>query len=546
MGLRILTISDIHYKPEYDDDMQVQLYFKSFAEKVKELHAVTPLDVLVISGDLAFSGRGDEYQALAAKLAGMELGLPIHAIVGNHDVNWTNLKAAIGNKDLENLFKIGEETIMNEVKSKHSKYRDVFDNFRVNFLADINRGIDTSGFEYKFCNKTYTGYMLCKEKDTLLMYLNSAWYSFGPGVIEEYYKQKIEHFDEQRLREEMIKFLGDPLSQEGKQSYFFTHYPYYNEVNQLLLDQPGLKVICFAHHPPNWLKWEEQFMPSDEKKRNLDEVLSFSGLLVTGHLHSPVQLPSVINGKCYHLSNGAFLDYHFVDQETIGNPISKFPNNWFNIIEIDDSEFNILSYKFNTEKLPGRGSRYSYNWTPTNSDAGAFVFIEPEGARPPVPPQKKASAEKAEEFIPARLSNMADYIKQFRQNEFSFEGENKRVDINKVQKFRFKDEPYLVLVNSLERLHAALNKAEEFSDLKGEPLFTEILDILKKDPENLPVLAFYDFLKPGIHKRNPAAYADFYNRRFILFQSFKHDFFGKFEELYTFKELNIVYDTIFS
>lgn len=545
MAFRILTISDIHYKPQYDSDNHVKAYFASFAEKVKELHLEKPIDVFVISGDLAFSGRGDEYKSLADKISEWKLNIPVYAIPGNHDVNWINLKEALGDQPLEKLFSIGDE-ILKDVTTEGSKYKEVFDNFRLNFLEYIKREAEIGTDEYEFCKKTYSGYLWCKEKDVVLMFLNSSWLSFGPGVIEKYYNQLISSMDEKRIRKEIVNFLGEPLSQEGKQSYSFTYYPYYERINNLLSSNPDLKVITFAHHPPHWLDWKEQFMETNEKKRNLDEVLNFSHLLITGHLHSPVQAPSILNGKTHHLSNGAFLDYHFVDLKDVINPISKFPNNWFNIIEIDSSDFGIWSYKFIVKKALVRGAKFEYGWQLFNTTSSKFEFVEKakETGTPSIS-KEKSSAMIAEEFVPTNLSSISTILKLRRQNDFKFYGKDIRVDINSVHCFSYKDDSYLVLVNSLERLHGVLKKAKKFSDLKKEPLFVQILDALNRAENGLPVIALYDFLKPGSLNKDPVAYSEYYNKKFIIFQSFKHDYFSKFEELYKFSELNIVYDAIF-
>ena len=239
---------------------------------------------------------------------------------------WTALKNAIGrDRTLEHLFSISEDEIITNLK-----FKEVFDNYAT-FYEEVNIMYETLDDEdklgtYKFHPTHYSGYVYNKKEKILILLLNSAWKSFGPGVIKEYYDELSGKLSSEDFKKVIEKFvIGDSLSQKGNQSYFFTSYPYRKKVLNIIENDEDVKVLTIAHHPPSWLTYEELFEKSDDIQR-LDSILDISHLLITGHLHNTVTSPTKDQQKTYHLMNGAFLDYNRIEKYK-KYPPKKLPDN---------------------------------------------------------------------------------------------------------------------------------------------------------------------------------------------------------------------------
>jgi len=542
--MRFITFSDIHYKTEYKTDDHITAYLKSFKDTIIGLNDNQPIDAVFISGDIAFSGEGDQYQELKVALRqNLPDSIPIFSVLGNHDVNWAYLKDAIGRKkSLENLFSFTEEDIINELEKTNSKFKKVFKEFRENFDSKINEEIEPK-YLINYCPKSYAGYIWFSEFKMLFVLLNSAWYSFGPGVIKDYYDEMVEPLGPDEIKRKFFDFLGEAYSQEGKQSYFFSSFPFSNEISKILKSNNDARVITLAHHPPSWLKWEEQFT-TDPDKRNLSELLSVTDLLITGHLHSPVLPPSLLQNTCFHLSNGPFLDYHYIESNVIKtNPIGKFPNNWFNLIEIDSDSFTCNC--FNLKIVPiGKGHlNYKFEWSPIIMDT--YDFKKDNYSEETIVNKKKGKLVKIKLFKPKNLDSLIKSLGSKRKNIFYLpDPSNNKIEIDAVNVLKSSHEEYLIILNNLDRMYKIIDQSKKFENLAEDSLFENLinaLDTYKLKDLPMPVIAFYDFIE-AIDDKD--VYAEYQNRKFILFQSFKHKFFSKFEELFKFTELSIIYDVI--
>jgi len=558
MNVRILTISDIHYKSIYDTDKLVIKYLDSFAKAIIDIDAAKPIDLIVLSGDIAFSGESNDYKHFLNKFRTLVPQVPIYSIVGNHDVNWTFLNKALGeDRKLEELYNtdIGEE-----LQNPSSPFINVFKDFENHFRTDCNQKMKNQALTEKFCNKTYSGYVWDENNKLLILLLNSAWKSFGPGVIGAYYDKLVKDKDKglDKVKEEIKKMImGDELSQEGKQTYAYKFFPYRNEVNDIINEHPTCKVLTFAHHPPSWLEWKEHFENSEKEEGNLDVLTGISQILITGHLHNPFKRVDILNGQCYHLSNAAFLDYHFVDKVNVINPITKFPNNWFTVIDLGESNIIYSAYNFKVKEIKTPGINYEYLWDKSVEERLPYILKESVTQNPPVlepfikmPNTLGQVINKVITTTPITAGNLIESFRKARLVEFRLTptatiGLQDDIKQKAFYELENEDELYIVSVNSLEWFHECLRDSPDFKTLIATAPGLKALYELVKKSVKLPVVGFYDFVELGVlSEQKLEDFRIFENKQFALYQSFKHLFFAKFEELYNFKELSIVYDCI--
>lgn len=553
--MRLLTLSDIHFKETYSgknfEDLNdvISTYFKSFKEKIEEINNEKPIDLVVLGGDIAFSGAINQYSSIRKILRKcLPKDVPVFSVVGNHEVNWTALSAAIGtNVELAKLFSIKKEQIVSS-----PRFQEVFSNYYHSFQSEINEGISYD-FEHQFCTKKFAGYIYSKKDATLILLLNSAWYSFGPGVVQSFFNEWAKGKDLESLLKGLPNLLGDTLTQEGKQSYFFDSYPYFNEINEIISQDNEVKVVTFAHHPPSWLRWDELYT-SDSHERNFNTLTDISQILITGHLHNPVMEPSLIRGKCYHVNNGIFLDYHFVDKYITdsqnNNPAKVFPNNWFNVIELNEEGFELIPYKFQSSKKSGKGVHYNYGWTKDNLANKFYNYPKQISEQSVIQAEKEKAVNKGKGSIsiynPKNIAELIELLRRQRSNEFeNSDNRIKNIRDGEIVQLTGLQENYLIIINRLEHLFNVIRDAgTDYTKLKEDTLFKSLLEKLDSCNSNsLPVVAFYEIVDE-INAKDKDAFEDFQQSKSIVYQSFKYFFFGGFEELHKFNELNIVFDTI--
>ena len=115
MGLKLLHISDIHFKCfkdhqflDLDKDIQTEIEF-DLRDLKKEYGKI---DIILIGGDIAFSGKEEEYQIAdewikkICEITGCE-EVNVLTVPGNHDVDRS--KVSIMVKDVHRQFKALEK-----------------------------------------------------------------------------------------------------------------------------------------------------------------------------------------------------------------------------------------------------------------------------------------------------------------------------------------------------------------------------------------------------------------------------------------------------
>ena len=548
--MRILSLSDIHYKIDFSTNQLVTDFFLSFKRKIDELNEESKIDVCVIAGDLAYSGDSGQYIGLIKKLREcISEDIPILAVPGNHDVNWNHLQSALSKKKLNDLFDIPEKEIISDLFAGSSKFAKVFNDFFHVFHGQINKGCNfqNNSIKYQFSEEMQGGFCFFEKEKVLLLLINSSWYSFGPGVIKSFFDSEFEDInDSDKIKESIRGYLDGQLSQIGKQSYFLDYIPFIDEILDIVSKNEDIRIISFAHHPISWLKWDERFNTSDDNKWNVGELLNLTHLHITGHIHNPVQAPSIMNNKSYHLNNGAFLDYTFIENSKNKIPQSKFPNSYFTIIDIENAAFNYSSFLFDAKTKDKLKKKYSYNWTVFNTDSNKYykfdLLIDQLGDLEESLSVINNLHSKYKKTAPVNLTHFQLIMKKERNNVF-IQTSGDKFDINKnINYFNFSHDQYLILINRLNPYHNIVCNSKTSDDLMKNDDFRELYEEIEKlyNSKSL-VVAFYDFVSNGDNVKEHEALQ---RERDMVFQSFKHIIFTRFPKLFPYKDLKIVYDML--
>ena len=202
---RILWLSDIHYLIEYKEeheDGEFKVFLSSFLALCESKNKITPIDYVLISGDIAQSGEEAEYELFKVDILDKILGkMPkakLLVIPGNHDVSRTNISyfESYFTTDLEKHAFLEENPTSFDHIFKF--YKEAFKDH-----PSIPNGISSC---YK--SNLFHGFLKDDNKKTIFVLLNSSWYSFGYDSLIYYIEKNIidsKKLDTKKIAKEITK-----------------------------------------------------------------------------------------------------------------------------------------------------------------------------------------------------------------------------------------------------------------------------------------------------------------------------------------------------
>ena len=266
--IRWLHISDIHMRPR--DAWSQDVVLRAMCEDIKRQRAELAIDFVLASGDLAYSGKAEEYVLVGqffddlATAAGVPTG-HIFCIPGNHDID----------RDCQKLCFRGARVVLQNPSATDAflaspvaddfvtllKRQESYRNFQVSYFGDQPRTLTDDGLGY-VAKLTIDGVRLA------ILGLDSAW--LAEGGVEDHMKLLLG--ERQILNAiRLVENSGDP---------------------------PHI-VIAMAHHPIHLLY--------DFDRRSVQARIDQScQFLHCGHLHDPEARPTGNNPLgCLTLAAGA-------------------------------------------------------------------------------------------------------------------------------------------------------------------------------------------------------------------------------------------------
>ena len=210
--ITILHLSDIHFKRNKDEDN------KAFRKKVQErlIEAVAAhlsdhhgIDFVVITGDIAFSGKKEEYNEALMFLSDFRKVLPKEieflAVPGNHDVDRSKINKFFSLHQIVKEEKI--DTFLESRDDVNSFINVKFTAFRESFIDHLHPDLYQNKADYYWV-KNYP------NKNVSFLGLNSAWASEGdhdPTKIALGFSQAVSALDKTKDITNKILLLHHPL-----------------------------------------------------------------------------------------------------------------------------------------------------------------------------------------------------------------------------------------------------------------------------------------------------------------------------------------------
>jgi len=362
-NFRIIWISDLHF-----DDIcyneESHLYNLALKLKNKVLDLIRDNSKIriyvIISGDLAFSGKELEYDKLELFLNDTfdnTLDINFITIPGNHDVNWNSyldiyLNGYFNNNKpkefLESLF------LKKKNKVEQFKLHQLFKNysrFFRNYILQKNK----APIEYSNNYKDYGlyGFVIDNECKIIFILVNSSWFSRGHSIKN--FLQTI------KLKEPFVNDdifdIAEITQESGK---LWTGYNdttdefknYSKELKNLLCSEKfhSYLKIMISHHPIEWLDPTELHNYSKPTYGTfLSEVIKKSDLLLTGHIHpSPISLKEKLIDLDIHHFRGMMLINHLNETSKKEDKLDeRYPCNGFASLTMSENRLEIkIEYFF--------------------------------------------------------------------------------------------------------------------------------------------------------------------------------------------------------
>nr|MDO8109703.1 tetratricopeptide repeat protein [Candidatus Sigynarchaeota archaeon] len=248
-----LHISDLHFREADNTTMRpaLKLLLKNLTEQHRE---GLNLDFIVITGDIAFSGKREEYEIARCFLDELlvETGVKkekLFIVPGNHDVDRSKIISSTTTdwksvKDVDVFFMYPRDVITHHYLLELQGFRDFYNNYF--------RGIR----EYDDYNHYSSDILDLGDVRVILVGLSSLWNSNkddrkGSIIITE--RQVLKAIETARKR-------LDNLEKESKKDVL---------------------KICFCHHPLSWLK--------DFDANSIEpHLFAEFNFFLTGHIHGSI------------------------------------------------------------------------------------------------------------------------------------------------------------------------------------------------------------------------------------------------------------------
>jgi predicted MPP superfamily phosphohydrolase len=359
--IRILVVSDIHYREEYEvikigtsDDSAFLFMWNKFVDAVINLKPTH----IIINGDLL--QKGDEAAAFKDYLETLyKLFTPdkVHQTPGNHDVMWSKLENIFfENKDI--YAKLSTFLYSPDIKTRELKY-PIFKGYE-DLYKNLKKFIENQNSKNYSYNKIYT------DDNIVFRSINSSVNSFGNaniGMIKGLLPNIKGYSGANGVEHYLLELMND-MVEFGTQYY---EIPKFLETEKEFLKNNKSLVLSFAHHPVEALHYNQVYSTDDQE--GINQLFSISSLHITSHEHiQPQNFKPYYIDNCLIIKTGKFSNNEFVlgKGETVVNNsqvhkhVFDKKDNWFTVLDIsnDRDKLTQTNYLFNFDPVEIDNSKW--------------------------------------------------------------------------------------------------------------------------------------------------------------------------------------------
>lgn len=258
-------------------------------------------DIIVISGDLAWSASKSDYEKFGnwlKKLIGV-LDVPIQNVIlctGNHDIS--SFAAKANSRDREAYMKKEDKD------SANKGYQELINKVNKELIPDSSEGEIYERFSefISFCKGEFDPEIAIVPLENILPEESEGRYLYG-------------YRDLLGLRFNVLNtswYCGDNVKKESSTSdkkYLWIGEQFVKDLTQNLERNDKYSVTVF-HHPFDWLNPNE----GDDNATVKKKLLKFSDIILCGHVHTKIGEPTFEHNRAQIFQSGALwegLDYTY-------------------------------------------------------------------------------------------------------------------------------------------------------------------------------------------------------------------------------------------
>ncbi|MCK9442408.1 MAG: metallophosphoesterase, partial [Methanothrix sp.] len=300
VGLNWLHLSDWHQGgSEFDRQVVQKALLKDIQERVKINPELQKIDFVIFSGDVAFSGKAEEYQVAKEQFFQPLLdacGLSpkqLFIVPGNHDLDRNEFELL----PRELTKPLASEAEVQDWLTDDRRRARLLEPFRA-FTAFVREYTGQTQPDYADVRKMQIG-----DKEIALLGLNSAWMCGRNNA---------------KIGDKGFVIVGEP------------------QIHSILDEISGADLkIAVLHHPFDWLK-------EYDCNRIETRLRQGSDFILRGHQHKPrVEIMSGTSGDCVIIPAGASYDRRMAENPSYAN------------------SYNFVHLDFDT----GRGTVFLRRWS---------------------------------------------------------------------------------------------------------------------------------------------------------------------------------------
>ncbi len=325
--LRILWISDIHWKTEYENNEKIKGYINNFISLVSQKE--TKYDYVIITGDIAYSGKKEEYESFhRIVLSKLQNGYTKFIFCpGNHDLNTDVLLKEYSEKlfqtlkqendNIEKRRKVLGSTMEKEYCELFSEYKKFCEKSEPMYSNPLLNCTNSDHFKNLF------GLYEDKENGVFFLSINSSWFSYPTyvynSILAENYFTNLNGEDKSAYNNilNMLELKENKFTQYGHM-YFGNELleDVFKELEELKKNYLSPITIILVHHPSNWASWNDRVSEKNDKTAILDKFVEYGDILLAGHEHSPVKPPNLVQDSLIQLDSPKLLDDKIADNSS--------------------------------------------------------------------------------------------------------------------------------------------------------------------------------------------------------------------------------------
>ncbi len=352
--ITILHLSELQFKKDLAENDMIfrQTVRREFLASIEtHIETFAPPDVVAVTGDIAYSGKKQEYEEASIFFNELKAILPAHteflAVPGNHDVERAQIKKLLSLHDIVSNNEV--DSFLNDDGYIKNFVLPKFKNFK-EFARQLNPGLYGSPHDYFWTETTGAG-----GEKTAFLGLNSAWASENDQ---------------------------DP-------SNIALGLPQWKKALEKTMDTPNR--ILLMHHPPSMLE-EKDFKSFNE------EIYKTYGVILHGHLHPDSPGSPLAGADARHIiaANTAYTHGGYTGFQVLR---IKF--------KADGISIRIWPYRLDTRKQPVFLPD-TERWHGQSGKVYFYLNFTPPGNREDLPsPGSPRVPRRYREWVLHRFSNIA-------------------------------------------------------------------------------------------------------------------------------------------